>query len=172
MPHKSQNRDKKINQLLDWMILSLFLRIHLKLIYLNQTNCRILKMKWMQSTIEVYVISLVEMFFLSHHHLKLFIIFGCAAYGIHAMYKYFFLWIHQFDIFRNSACCPLKMNNGLIYKFDHYEDDFSDLNFEYGCRTGNIYNVFNLFRLKISHWRLCLCSAKARTRGYWYWVLL
>ena len=29
------------------------------------------------------------------------------------------------------------MNNGLIYKFDHYEDDFSDLTFEYGCRTGN-----------------------------------
>ena len=45
----------------------------------------------MQSTIEVDVISLVEMFFVSHHHLKLLIIFGCAAYGIHAMYKYFFL---------------------------------------------------------------------------------
>ena len=49
----------------------------------------------------------------------------------------FLLWIHQYNIFSNSACCPLKVNNGLIYKFDHYEDDFSDLTFEYGCRTGN-----------------------------------
>ena len=34
------------------------------------------------------------------------------------------------------------MNNGLIYKFDHYEDDFSDLTFEYGCMTGNTMFLF------------------------------
>ena len=49
----------------------------------------------------------------------------------------FFLWIYQQNIFRNTACCPLKKNNGLLYKFDHYEDDFADLTEDYGCMTGS-----------------------------------
>lgn len=32
------------------------------------------------------VTSLVKMFSLSHHYLKLFLLFICAAYGIHSMY--------------------------------------------------------------------------------------
>ena len=37
------------------------------------------------------VTSLVKMLSLSHHYLKLFLLFICAAYGIHSMYKSLFL---------------------------------------------------------------------------------
>ena len=76
-----------------------------------------------------------------------------------------FVYIYQQTIFRNSACCPLKVNNGILYKFDHYENDFSDLTSEYGCMTGNIFLFLFQFTERQAL-RLCLCTSKARTRGY------
>lgn len=121
----------------------------------------------------IKVTSIVKMISLLHHYLKLFLVFVFAFYGIHSMYKIFFVWIFQVNIFRDSSCCPLKLNNGLLYKFDHYEDDFTDLTDDYGCMTGKEHNlVLVSFHQKVSSLRLCLCSAKPRTWGYWCGVLL